>query len=93
MSARKDNRTCKFIVDYQYTNGEGVSRQYRSKVYSHDDAWAYTLTVIKHAYLAGMKLDLIQVRRFNKRAGATVWSNRNLSKAQRRDIFDTAMHC
>lgn len=93
MSARKDNRNCKFVVEYTYTDGESVTRQYRSKVYPYEEAWAYTLTVIRHAYRAGMKLDLIQVRRFNKRAGHTVWSNRSLSKAQRRDVFQAAMSC
>lgn len=93
MSARKDNRYCKYIIEYTYTDGEGVSRQYRSKVYPYEQAWDYTLTVIRHAYQAHMKLDLIQVRRFNKRAGRTVWSNRKLTLEQRRDVARAALGC
>lgn len=91
--ARKDNRSCKYIVEYTYTDGDSVTRQYRSKVYPYEEAWAYTLTVIKHAYHAHMKLDLIQVRRFNKRAGSTVWSNRKLTIEQKRDIAQAALNC
>lgn len=93
MSARKDNRYCKFVVEYTYTDGDNVSRQYRSKVYPYEQAWDYTLAVIRHAYHAHMRLDLIQVRRFNKRAGRTVWSNRKLTIEQKRDIARTALGC
>ena len=91
--ARKDNRYCKFIVEFTYVDGDSVTRQYRSKVYPYEQAWDYTLAVIRHAYRAGMKLDLIQVRRFNKRAGHTVWSNRKLTIEQKRDIARAALGC